>query len=323
VRRYIDDAQNRTAQYGLYRVATIGLADDFQDGVGKSYVEALQAALSAGGADTAGSTARGDRQVTVADAVHAYIAWLKVHRKTARDAELRAEAHIFPRLGHFKLKNLTTTTLNSWRDELAASGPRLRTRKGQPVSHAAPPTNDEEKRARQNSANRVLTILKAALNKAFIDGRTNDDVAWRRLKTFRNVNAARPGHLTTEEAQRLINAADASSGFRDLVNGALMTGARYGELTALRCRDFAHGKVHVARSKSGKPRDIVLTDECAAFFAALTAGRAPEERVFTRADGAPWAHGHQTRPMLEACARASIKPAIGFHALRTLGRAWR
>jgi integrase len=35
-----------------------------------------------------------------------------------------------------------------------------------------------------------------------------------------------------------------------------------------------------------------------------------------RADGGIWRKSHQLRPMLEACQRAKIKPAISFHVLR-------
>lgn len=38
--------------------------------------------------------------------------------------------------------------------------------------------------------------------------------------------------------------------------------------------------------------------------------------MFTRTDGTPWDKSHQTRPMREACERAGIVPAIGFHILR-------
>jgi integrase len=321
VRRYIDDAQQRTAQYGLYRVAPLGLADDFQDAGPSSevltFAEAQRRALTSDARVTSreGRTAR-SKALTVADAVSEYVAWLKTHRASARDAELRAAKLILPQLGRLKVAELTTVQLNRWRDNLAEAAPLVRTKGGTRQRYGAAPTTPEARRARQASANRVVTTLKAALNKAFTDGRVDEDVAWRRLKPFRNVSAARPGNLTLEQAQRLINAADEPSGFRTLVHGGLLTGARYGELVAMRVRDFARGKVHIPRSKSGKPRDIVLTDEGAAWFEALTVGRPPEALMFTRTDGGPWTASMQARPMLEACARAGIKPPIGFHQLR-------
>jgi integrase len=103
------------------------------------------------------------------------------------------------------------------------------------------------------------------------------------------------------------------------VTAALLSGARYGELCALKVRDFHRGKIAVHRSKSGKPRDIVLNAEGVAFFEALTAGRGGDELMLLRADGGPWLKSHQARLMREACEHARIKPPIGIHAL---GHTW-
>ena len=165
----------------------------------------------------------------------------------------------------------------------------------------------------------------------------------RDVEPFEKVNAARPGFLTVAECKRLINAADPGSGFRDLVRAALTTGCRYGELCALQVRDFARGKVHISESKSGRPRDVELSPEGAAFFEQLTAGRAGAEimlrnrgrvsralerqRELLRKQGKPekdakieddgrWHKSEQSRPMAEACKGAKIVPAVGFHQLR-------
>jgi hypothetical protein len=45
-------------------------------------------------------------------------------------------------------------------------------------------------RARRSTANRLLTVLKAALNRAFRDGRVASDEAWRKVKRFREADAA-------------------------------------------------------------------------------------------------------------------------------------
>ena len=60
-----------------------------------------------------------------------------------------------------------------------------------------------------------------------------------------------------------------------LVQAALQTGCRYGELTRMEVHDFNpdSGTVSVRQSKSGKPRHVVLTDEGAALFTHLASGR--------------------------------------------------
>src|SRR5262249_46836255 len=139
--------------------------------------------------------------------------------------------------------------------------------------------------------------------------------AWgRKLKPFRDVETARVRYLTVAEAKRLINASD--SEFRPLVQGALLTGARYGELARLEVADFNPDAdtVTIRRSKSGRARHIHLTEAGADFFRSVTAGRTGKERIFTRTDGSPWKPSAQARPMSEACARARV--AVVFHELR-------
>ena len=47
------------------------------------------------------------------------------------------------------------------------------------------PDNEDARRARKATANRILTMLKAALNRAFHADRVSSDTAWRKVKPFR------------------------------------------------------------------------------------------------------------------------------------------
>lgn len=122
--------------------------------------------------------------------------------------------------------------------------------------------------------------------------------------------------LTIAECGRLLNACNPN--FRRVVETALLSGARWGELRALRVGDYdsRSGYLLIAESKGGKPRRIPLTDEGRSALDAMTAGREPNELLLTRPDGQPWGVQDQKQPMTEACAAARIKPQIGFHALR-------
>lgn len=125
-----------------------------------------------------------------------------------------------------------------------------------------------------------------------------------------------PGPLTVDEARRLINAADPI--FRPLTRAALLTGCRYGELTALNVADWdpGSGTLQVRRSKSGKAREVFLTDEGRDFFASLAAGKPERSPLIARSDGSRWATSQQARPMGEAVERARIDPPASFHTLR-------
>jgi integrase len=136
------------------------------------------------------------------------------------------------------------------------------------------------------------------------------------VKPFRAVETARVRYLSEAECVRLVNACEPP--FRNLVRGALLTGCRYSELTTMHVADFNAdaGVVTVRESKAGKPRHVVLTDEGQRLFATLTAGKLGSDPIFVRRDGGVWGKSHQLRPMLDACNRAKIKPAVSFHVLR-------
>src|SRR5262249_24307915 len=162
----------------------------------------------------------------------------------------------------------------------------------------------------------TVDILTAALPKPFGEGLAPSDQAGRGIKLFENVPAARVPYLTIAEPQRLINACDPD--FRNMVTAALQTGARYSELARLRVHDFNpdSGTISIFKSKSGQARHVPLTEEGAAFFAELCAGRAGADVMLRRANGEPWGASNQTAPMAAACHQAKILPPVGFHALR-------
>jgi len=307
----------------VYEVETIGTADDTLDPDGAAVLSFAQAQavarrrfverkrIAAGLPAEAGP-------YRVRDAITDYLAWLDQNRKSGRDARWRAEALILPTLGAIECAKITTKVLRDWFDGLAKEAPRLRTRKGttQQRRVIGDDDPDEAARRRRASANRVLTIAKAALNHAWRERKIASDDAWRRVQPYKEADAARVRYLTTAECTRLLNAADPE--FRPLAQAALLTGCRCGELAALVVGDFSpdSGTLHIRTSKSGKGRHVVLTEEGTTFFRSLAAGRVATARMLPKADGGRWGKSHQGRPMRAACERAGIVPAANFHALR-------
>ena len=254
-------------------------------------------------------------------AVESYLEFLEAHGKSAVDARHRANAHICPTLGDIEVSSLTMAVLRKWLAKLAKTLPRARTKPGEPQQHRAFDGSDEAIRRRKSSANRTWTILRAALNHAFRDGLVASDGAWRKVKSFKSVDAARVRYLTVDEARRLVNAGD--SEFRILVQAARQTGCRYSELARLEVADFNpdSGTLAIRQSKSGRARHVVLTNEGTALFGRLTAGRTGSELMLRKPNGGAWRTSHQLRPMAQACQRAKDQPASQFpHVPAHLGK---
>jgi integrase len=287
-----------------YRVAPLGLADDYHGGADViDFAEAQRRALAhklpvlgrAGGP-------------TVEDALERYVEALRSDRPAgAADAEQRAECSILPKLGKITLAALTSDDITRWRDEMVSAPAYSAKHK--------PPTTAERHRQRRSTANRVWGILRAALNRAYADGLVDSDKGWKGVKNLRDASGARVRFLTVEESQRLLNAADRDTGFRDLVHAALLTGCRYGELCRLQVRDFRHNKLHITTSKTGRGRHIVLTEEGVEFFEQLTAGRPADEILLRRHGAGPWRKSNQDPEMEAAVAAANLVP-ISFNGLR-------
>lgn len=161
-----------------------------------------------------------------------------------------------------------------------------------------------------------MTILQAAFNRAFHDGHIASDEAWRKVKPFREADAAVIHYLSDGEIRRLVNATQGR--FRNLVCGALVTGCRYSELARMCVADLSAlaGTITVRLSKAGKPRHVVLAAEGKALFEQLTAGLAPQDVIFRRDDGGPWGASHQPRTLEQVSRVAKLDPPTTFHILR-------
>jgi integrase len=208
------------------------IADDYSEPDGNSV-------LSFGQAQEKAKPHRVDRkagQYTIAAAMDDYLKFLEGDGRgsqTIRDARYRDKAFIRPRLGDVEVTALTADKLRHWRDGLVKTAPRLRTRKGEKQKHRTVTAMMRYERAAHlptaygpsaGGTQSRLPEWKAVPNR-MAEGRP-----------FKNVDTARLRYLTIAEAQRLINASEPD--FRQLVQAALQTGARYSELARLTVTDF-------------------------------------------------------------------------------------
>ena len=305
----------RYAGASTYVVETIAEADDYADADGDKVLTFWQAQDRA--RSIAGAPARSNGPYKVKDAIADYLVELE-GRASYADTRARLEAYALPVHGDKHVDKLTAESLRKWHRDLAKAPRRIRTQSGSSEHRTRAINLDDPEAARRRkvSANRILGLLKAALNYAFTEGKAASDVEWRRVKPFKDVNQSRASYLTLAQCKRLLNAADPE--FRLLARAALETGARYSHLARLRVSDFNpdSGTLHIRPQsqpgKQGKGFHVFLTEEGQEFCQHLVVGRSRDEPLLHR----EWKASEQQRPMRAACERAKIDPPVGFHQLR-------
>ena len=300
---------------GGYRKAVLGEADDIRDANGETILGFDQADAAARRWFEAVSTGGGAiTGYTVGDALDAY---LKAFTgKSLAKTKARIDAIIRPALGQQKVSKLTRKVVGEWHRERASAPAMLRTKKGAVERNVRATVSDDGVRARRATANRDLTVLKAALNR-FADDHPGLPVqAWRDVKPFKGVDQAKLRYLSDDEARRLVNACDPD--FRPMVQSALLTGARYGELAGLRVADvdLQAGTIFLPQTKAGKSRFVYLESEGKLLFEASIRGKSGDAFVFTRPNGQQWNASQQARYLQRASDNGKLTPRAGFHDLR-------
>jgi integrase len=294
----------------------IGEADDVRDANGDTVLDFKQAQAKAhvwfeeqarGGAKPVGP-------FTVSLALDEYAESFKV-RAGAVPTDMKSRVEIIRgALGSLEVASLTHAIVSEWLNARASSGKMVRSKKGaEPSIH--PADTKEALRKRRSTANRLLTVLKAALNLAAETREWLPVAAWSKVKPFKGVDVAKRRFLTDEEARRLVNASDAD--FRPMVRASLLTGARYGELRHAKVKDYDRqsSTVYLVETKNAIARPAYLDDEGARMLETAVAGKAPGDLLFGRADGTQWKQADQLRRMNDAFDRAKIDKTT-FHDLR-------
>lgn len=247
------------------------------------------------------------RNYTVLDACNDYLNALEGRKPTYTPRKV-ISAVITPTLGAIAVDKLTRVRIEQWLKQIAET-PRRKPRRGLKAD------DEDAKRRRKDSANRYLTILRAALTRALADGKVAcSGLAWKSVKPFAQVDQRRTRFLSDDEARKIVEKCGPDFGL--LVRAALFSGCRYGELARLWVSDFdaGAGTLFVSHSKSGKPRQVYLDPEAIRFFAAVCDKRHPNHFMFTD-DGKQWKKDSAKGMMEAACKAAEIEP-LTFHELR-------
>src|SRR5260370_2499882 len=169
-----------------YEVETLAGADDYSDADGVAVLSFNQAQTLARSRMVcrAHAAAAKTGPLTVADAMSSYLEFLETNRKSAPFAKYVNKAFIDPELGKIEVEALSTDKLRTWHAKLAKTSARIRTKPGEKQRFKADGDDPERDRRRKATANRIMTILKAALNRAWRDGKVASDSAWRRVEPF-------------------------------------------------------------------------------------------------------------------------------------------
>lgn len=303
---------------GGYAKTTLGEADDVRDADGVAILTFRQADDAA--RKWFAQKERGDvvpaGPFTVGDALDEYAKAFKVRKGTIpTDLRSRIDEIIKPMLGEREAAKLTKDIVSDWHNARATSPSKLRTKKGAEKQNERPADDKEALRKRRATANRDLTVLKAALNLAAETRDWLPVAAWSKVKAFGGVDVAKRRYLNDDEARRLVNASDPE--FRPMVRAALLTGGRYGELRHAQVKDYDRQSrtVFLVETKNALPRPAYLDDDGVAMIEQAIAGKKPADFIFMRPDGTQWQKSQQQRRMTDAFDRAKIDKTT-FHDLR-------
>jgi integrase len=285
---------------GGAKTAAIGLADDHADSDGEKILNFWQAQDRAK-SSISGAITPGSGSLTVGTAAENYLRTLEAkNARTAADTLGRLKKHFFPKFQNKTVRSLTKTAIENWQSSLVAKS-----------------DDAETVRRSKDSANRVLTMVKALLNHAVREPRNGitDDTAWRLVKPFQKVSRARNIRYVVEDVRKIVDAAEKD--LADLLKGAYRTGARYGELADALVKHFdlkgESLQVNVGKTNA---RTIVLDTNAVKFFADLTCNRSPNDFIFVHQNSKRWKRSDQTRPIKAALKKAKLSDEGCIYALR-------
>jgi integrase len=209
---------------------------------------------------------------------------------TAHDADMRFERTVYgTTLGATLVDKLRTPHYRRWLDGLGIG---------------------------KASANRTLTALKAALNLAVSNRKVSADrrIEWESIKPFKDASQRRTLYLDLKQRRALLAAADGA--FRDLLEAAMVTGARAGELVnATRSQFDGRTGSMTFKGKTGA-RTVPLSPAALALFKRLAKGKLPKALLLVRPDGNPWAHSDWDELVKEAAAAAKLPSGTVLYTLR-------
>jgi integrase len=168
-----------------------------------------------------------------------------------------------------------------------------------------------------STANRTLTVVKAALNLAVVN---NPALAMRGQQW----SAVVPHEIKEDTRRRLVLdlkqrralVAAAVGPVRDLIRAASLTGARAGELTSATVSQFNARTREITLAGKTGVRTIKISTAAAALFRRLAKDKRPGDLLLTREERRPWAHSDWDALIKDAAKVAKLPPETCLYSLR-------
>jgi integrase len=262
---------------------------------------------------------------TLAEFVERFLTYSENNNKPSTVASKRhtLKNHVVPYFGSKPLDKIGPADLEAFKAAMRAKISASRARKEDATIYAIRKRRDvPAQRLSLKTINNALTILRKLLAVAEEQG-VIEHIP--RIRFFR-VEKPAFDFLDFDEAERLVNAAD--NDWRLLLDTALKTGLRQGELIGLQWSDLdiVRGKLHVRRTiwkgeaglpKGGRARTVDLPGSIVDALKAYRHLKGPY--VFCQADGSLLTPGLLKAPLDRALRRAGIardQGRIGWHDLR-------
>jgi len=275
-----------------------------RDSEGKQHYQALDGVTDYDQADAAARTwfsgcSKGViRAETVEEGCKAYVEKIKIEKgeDQAREAEGRLRRRVYgTEFGRKRIDSLIPADVEAWRDGL--------------LGHEGKP-----------AANRDLSALKAALNRAFYSGLVLSDRAWKAVRPFPNATQARTRFVNLKERQALLQ--HAQGAIRNLIEAVCHTAARPIEIHRATVADFDPFTRTLTlvgyKGKSGEARRraVPLTPVALAFFGRMARGKTPAAPLVPRDDGKAWQHSDHDELFRAARDAAGLPENVTLYNVR-------
>lgn len=227
--------------------------------------------------------------------------YLEIAKQTLSPAtyefyKLKIDSLINPALGHLKLKDINPSHIQKFINQLAAAPKEKRS--GQP--------NEQGETLSPSTVRRYLTVLQSIFKQAVKLGLISDSPAKVERLTLPKTQAPKIEIFTKQEAAQMLAALENEDlQFQTLIQLAIFTGARRGELVALKFSDidFEQSKITIERAaykikgqllatkppKDYETRTVTINESCVELLKMLKAEKIETaQRLGSQWSGGNW-----------------------------------